>query len=80
MVEWVKDWKADETLAHLEKTGLQGRKKRENECKDIPPDRMEKALKEKLVRFVFNQFTVIPHVGQRECEEDIFPIGTYESD
>lgn len=40
---------------------------------------MEKALKEKLVRFVFTYFIVMPSIGQRECKEDIFLIGTSES-
>ena len=41
---------------------------------------MDKALKEKLVRFDFTYFTVMPNVGQRECKEDIFLIGTSEFD
>lgn len=44
------------------------------------PDGMKKSLKEKLVRFVLNYFTVMPSIGKGEQKEDIFPTGTSESD
>lgn len=44
------------------------------------PDGIEKALKEELVRFVFKYFTIMPSIGQKEWKEDIFLLGTSESD